>query len=65
MSVAEAPAQIEEAEAAILTLGTALTVIALETVSEHPLALVPVTEYVVVAVGLTVTLADVAPLLHK
>jgi len=42
VSVAEAPAQIEEAEAAILTLGAALTVIIFEIVTEHPLALVPV-----------------------
>jgi hypothetical protein len=63
--VADAPAQIEDTEAAMLTVGEALTVITFVIVSEHPLALVPATEYVVVAVGLTVILADVAPLLHK
>jgi len=35
-----------------------------EAVREQPLALVPVTEYVVVDVGLTVMLAVVCPVFH-
>ena len=41
-----------------------MTVITVETVAEHPLAFVPVTEYVVVAYGLTVIEDEVAPLLQ-
>ena len=40
------------------------TVTVTEAVPEHPLAFVPVTEYVVVEVGLTVMLAVVCPVLQ-
>jgi hypothetical protein len=63
VSVVEVPAQIVEAVALMLTTGVALTVIVFETTVEQPLV-VPVTEYVDDAEGLTVMLATVAPLLH-
>jgi hypothetical protein len=43
VNVAEVPAQIEEAEALIFTLGTAFTTIVALAVLEQPLALIPVT----------------------
>jgi hypothetical protein len=43
VKVAEPPAQTEEAEALIFTLGTAFTTIVTFAVCEHPLALIPVT----------------------
>ena len=64
VNVADAPAQIDVADAAIFTLGIALTVIVFEMLAEQPLAFVPVTEYVDVADGLTVIEDDVAPLLQ-
>lgn len=39
--------------------------IILVTIVEQPLLLVPVHEYVVVVLGVTEILAEVAPLLHK
>ena len=65
VSVTEAPTQTDELEALIAMEGAALTVIVFDTESEQPLLPVPVTEYVAVAAGLTVMLAEVAPLLHK
>jgi len=62
--VDEPPAQIEDGEAEAVTLGKALTDTVTEAVPEQPLALVPVTEYVVVEPGLTVILAVVCPVLH-
>jgi hypothetical protein len=47
-----------------VTFGVVPTETVTETVFEHPLELVPVTEYVVVEVGLTVMLAVVCPVLH-
>jgi len=65
VSVVDAPAHIEDTEALTLMLGDALTVITLETRVEQPAVLVPVHEYVVVELGATDMLAEVAPLLHK
>ena len=53
-----------EGDAVAVTLGEELTVTVIEAVFEHPIELVPVTEYVVVVVGLTVILAVVAPVFH-
>ena len=44
--------------------GAAFTTMATLPTAEQPLAFVPVTEYVVEAPGLTVILADVAPVLQ-
>ena len=44
VSVVEAPAQITDCDAVMLTLGNAFTIIVFEADAEHPLALVPVTE---------------------
>ena len=65
VSVVDAPAHIDEEEVLTDTLGTAFTTILVLAVTEQPLALVPVTEYVVVAEGLTVMLAEIAPVFHK
>ena len=43
VKVADPPAQIEEAEALIFTLGAAFTTIVALAVLEHPLVFVPVT----------------------
>ena len=43
VNVAEEPAQMEDAEALIFTLGTALTTIEVLAVFEQPFTLVPVT----------------------
>ena len=53
--VVELPAQIVALDADVDTVGAVLTVIARVDVFVHPLALVPVTVYVVVDVGDTVT----------
>jgi hypothetical protein len=45
-------------------LGRALTVTVIEAMLTQPTPFVPVTEYDVDTAGLTVILADVAPLLH-
>jgi hypothetical protein len=65
VNVADAPAQIVEADALTLIEGAALTTTVIDPVAEQPDELVPVTEYVVVAAGITEMLADVAPLLHR
>ena len=48
-----------------LRLGKGFTVMDIDAVVEHPEAVVPVTLYVVVVVGLTVIVELVDPLLHK
>jgi hypothetical protein len=47
----------------MFTSGFAFTVIVFETIAEHP-PIVPVTEYVADADGLTVMLDEVAPVLQ-
>jgi hypothetical protein len=54
--VDEPPEQIVEGEALAVTFGAVPTETVTLTVFEQPLAFVPVTEYVVVDVGLTVML---------
>jgi hypothetical protein len=44
VNVTESPAQIEEADTLIFTLGAAFTTMVVPTEPEHPLALVPVTK---------------------
>ena len=44
VSVTDAPGQIAEADALMLMLGTAFTVIVFDAIAEHPAAFVPVTE---------------------
>jgi len=58
------PEQIAEGDAVAVTFGDDPTETVTETVVEHPLEFVPVTEYVVVEVGLTEMLAVVSPVLH-
>ena len=58
------PAQIDGGDAEAVTVIDEPTVTVTEAVPEHPLELVPVTEYVVVDVGLTVMLAVVCPVFH-
>ena len=58
------PEQIVEGDAVAVTFGEELTETVTDTVFEQPLEFVPVTEYVVVEVGLTVMLAVVSPVLH-
>src|ERR1041385_3128263 len=64
VSVAESPGQ-SESETAMLHTGAGFTVTVDEHVLVHPLALVTVTVYVVVVVGLTVIEAVVAALLQR
>ena len=64
MSVLDPPEQIVEGDAVAVTFGVDPTETVTETVFEQPLEFVPVTEYVVVEVGLTVMLAVVCPVLH-
>ena len=64
MRVLDPPAQIVLGEAVAVTFGEALTETVTEVVFEQPLEFVPVTEYVVVELGLTVILAVVCPVLH-
>ena len=47
-----------------VTFGNGFTVTVMEADVEQPIELVPVTVYVIVDVGLTVMLAEVAPVLH-
>jgi hypothetical protein len=44
VNVTESPAQIEEADALIFTLGAVFTTIVVHAEPEHPLALIPVTK---------------------
>ena len=64
MSVLDPPAQMVAGEAVADTVRDEPTVTVTVAVPEHPLAFVPVTEYVVVEVGLTVMLAVVSPVFH-
>ena len=64
MRVLDPPEQIVDGDAVAVTFGIWLTVTVMDVVFEHPLEFVPVTEYVVVEVGLTVMLAVVCPVLH-
>jgi len=64
VSVLDPPAQIDAGDAVAVTVIDEPTETVTEAVPEHPLEFVPVTEYVVVEVGLTAILAEVAPLLH-
>jgi len=64
VSVDEPPEQIVDGDAEAVTFGVVPTETVTKTVFEHPLEFVPVTEYVVVEVGLTVILAVVSPVLH-
>ena len=64
VNVDEPPVQIVVGDAVAVTFGKGFTLIVIEAVFEQPNEFVPVTEYVVVEVGLTVILADVAPLFH-
>lgn len=62
MSVVEPPEQIVVVDAVVETVGVGLTVIVRVAVPVQPLAAVPVTVYVVVATGETVTgVPDNAP----
>ena len=64
MRVLDPPAQIVLGEAVAVTFGEVLTDTVTDAVFEQPLEFVPVTEYVVVELGLTVMLAVVCPVLH-
>ena len=64
MSVLDPPAQIDDGDAVAVTAIDEPTDTVTEAVPEHPLEFVPVTEYVVVEVGLTVILAVVCPVFH-
>ena len=64
MSVLDPPGHIDAGDAVAVTVIDEPTETVTEAVPEHPLAFVPVTEYVVVEVGLTVILAVVCPVLH-
>jgi hypothetical protein len=60
----DAPGQMVDTDALTFMAGAALTTMVIALTAEQPAALDPVTLYVVVTDGLTVILADVAPLLH-
>ena len=64
MSVLDPPLQMEAGDAVAVTVIDEPTETVTEAVPEQPLEFVPVTEYVVVDVGLTVILAVVCPVLH-
>ena len=64
MSVLDPPAQIDAGDAVAATVSDDPTVTVTEAVPEQPLEFVPVTEYVVVELGLTVILAVVSPVFH-
>jgi hypothetical protein len=57
--VLDPPAQIDDGDAVAVTFGNVLTETVTDVVREQPLEFVPVTEYVVVELGLTVMLAVV------
>jgi len=63
--VLDPPAQIVAGDAVAVTVMAEPTETVTEAVREQPPEFVPVTEYVVVQVGLTVMLAVVCPVLHK
>ena len=58
------PEQMVDGDAVAVTARPLPTVTVTDAVPVQPLALVPVTEYVVVDVGVTVMLAVVSPVLH-
>jgi len=62
LSSVEFPSQIIEGDALTEILGAELTFTVKVALAEQPPAFVPVTEYAVVADGLTLILEDVAPL---
>ena len=61
MIVLEDPEHMVEGEAVAVTVKPLPTDTVTDAVPEHPLELVPVTEYVVVEAGLTIMLAVVSP----
>jgi len=63
VSVLDPPAQIDVGDAVAVTIMDEPTTAVTEAVREQPLELVPVTEYIVVELGLTVMLEVVCPLL--
>jgi hypothetical protein len=65
VSVDEAPIQIVGLAGVMLHVGSGFTVTVVEHELVHPAALVTVTVYVVVVVGLTVIAAVVAPVLQR
>lgn len=65
VSVDDSPRQITGDELVIFTAGIGFTTIWIEVDEVQPLALVPVTKYVVDVLGLTVTEFPVDPLLHS
>jgi hypothetical protein len=62
VSVAEFPLQIAVGELEAVTVGLEFTITEIVLVFKHPAALTPVTEYVVVMVGLTTTLEATVPI---
>jgi hypothetical protein len=62
--VLDDPEHTVDGEAVAVTFRPLPTVTVTEAVPEQPPEPVPVTEYVVVALGLTVMLAVVSPVLH-
>jgi len=62
--VLEPPAQMDAGDAVAATVIDDPTETVTDAVPEQPDEFVPVTEYVVVDVGLTVILAVVSPVLH-
>lgn len=65
VSVDEPPTQMEESEAVMLHTGAGFTTTVVEHELVQPLASVTVTVYVVVAIGVTVIVAVVAPVLQR
>ena len=64
MSVLEPPTQIDAGDAVAVTVSDEPTETFTEAVPVQPPELVPVTEYVVDELGLTVMLAVVSPVFH-
>jgi len=64
VSVLDPPLQMDAGEAVAVTVIDEPTETVTEAVPEQPLEFAPVTEYVVVEVGLTVMLSVVWPVLH-
>jgi len=64
VSVLDPPGQIDAGDAVAVTAMDEPTVTVTDAVPEQPLEFVPVTEYEVVEVGLTMILAVVSPVFH-
>jgi len=64
-SVVLCPGHMAAGEAEAVTEGRGVTVTLTLALEEQPAVVVPVTEYVVEVVGLTVTGVPVAPVFHK